>query len=294
MDVSSSCETRGRGMPIDRSCSLHPSQTSPSNSVHSRQFGFTGFSSMGRGANGGGDRAGDSGECKDYMMVGARGTGEPQGSSLAYTKMAKNVQQAVPGGGLMDIQYSSSAEYVRSPKDGAETGLRYIKSQMENCPNMVFVLMGYSKGAMVQTQILASKELPPDKVAATVLFGNPYFQPGSSQNKCDATSGRGIFSSMTVNVPKEYVSSAWDCCLTGDPICTKSGGIANHLKYGGQSATDAQAFIIDQLKSAGVGTGSGGDENKSAGRLDGTSGVGKNRGLGARSLTGHTSSQGSR
>ncbi|KAA1102809.1 hypothetical protein PGTUg99_036209 [Puccinia graminis f. sp. tritici] len=124
---------------------------------------------------------------------------------------------------------------------------------------MVFVLMGYSKGAMVQTQILANKELPPDKVAATVLFGNPYFQPGSSQNKCDA-----------------------------------SGGIANHLKYGGQSATDAQAFIIDQLKSAGVGTGSGGDENKSAARLDGTSGVGKNRGLGARSLTGHTSSQGSR
>lgn len=60
--------------------------------------------------------------------------------------MAKKVLAAIPGGAIHDIKYSSSAEYVRSPKEGAQTGLKFIKQQIASCPNMVFVLMGYSKG----------------------------------------------------------------------------------------------------------------------------------------------------
>ncbi|KAA1067198.1 hypothetical protein PGT21_011944 [Puccinia graminis f. sp. tritici] len=259
----------------DRTYALTFSQNSHPNPLHSRQSGMGGLGSKGGGMGGlaskGAGGGEDSGGCKTYMMMGARGTTEAQGSSMAYTKMAKNVLQAVPGGGLMDIQYSSSAEYMKSPKDGAQTGLKYLKAQASKCPKMVFVLMGYSKGAMVQSQILAAKDLPPNKVVAVVLFGNPYFTAGAPQNKCDAKKGKGIAAAMMVKVPKDYTSLIWDCCLTGDMICQSSGGMTTHMKYGGKPASEAQAFIVGKLKGVKEGGGSGG---VAAGTADKTSDTG--------------------
>ncbi|PLW09805.1 hypothetical protein PCANC_24456 [Puccinia coronata f. sp. avenae] len=194
-------------------------------------------------------------------MVGARGTTEMQGTSMAYTPMAKKVLAAVPGGEIYDIKYSSSAEYVMTPKQGASSGLQYIKGQIAKCPKTVFVLMGYSKGAMVQTQILASKDLPPNKVVAAVLFGNPYYQGGLPQNKCAAKTGKGIAAAMMVRIPPQYVSIVFDCCLPMDMICQTMGQMMTHLTYGGKSASDAQAFVVSKLKAAisgGGGSSSGG------------------------------------
>jgi hypothetical protein len=99
---------------------------------------------------------------------------------MAYTKMAKSVLAAVPGGGLMDIQYSSSAEYVSSPKAGAQTGLKYLKAQASKCPKMVFVLMGYSKGvsrlALIKIQIKRKNHCPNH---TRLLFTISPFRPWS-------------------------------------------------------------------------------------------------------------------
>ncbi|EFP75762.2 uncharacterized protein PGTG_01093 [Puccinia graminis f. sp. tritici CRL 75-36-700-3] len=222
--------------------------------------------------------------------------------------MAKSVLAAVPGGGLMDIQYSSSAEYMKSPKDGAQTGLKYLKAQASKCPKM----------AMVQTQILAAKDLPPNKVVAVALFGNPYFTAGAPQNKCDAKTGKGIASSMGVKAPKQYTSIIWDCCLTGDMICQTSGGMTSHMKYGGKPASDAQAFIVGKLKAVKAGGSpggaAGGNTNGKGGADSGGGAAGKSMGskpggdmgggkmgglggklggLGARSLAWHAASRGS-
>lgn len=42
--------------------------------------------------------------------------------------------------------------------------------------------------AMVASQIVASKDIPAEKIVAVVLFGNPYFKGGAPQNKCGAVS----------------------------------------------------------------------------------------------------------
>ncbi|OAV93704.1 hypothetical protein PTTG_27258 [Puccinia triticina 1-1 BBBD Race 1] len=170
---------------------------------------------------------------------------------MAYTSMAKDIISVVPGGVLHDIVYSSSAEYMRTPKEGAQSGLKYLKEQVKNCPKMVFVLMGYSKGAMVVTQILASKELPAGKVVAVVLFGNPYYQAGLPQNKCSAKTGKGIATNnaMMVAAPQVYVPLIWDCCNTGDMICFGGTNMGPHLQYGSKK-DDAKTFIISKLKPA--------------------------------------------
>ena len=41
---------------------------------------------------------------------------------------------------------------------------------------------------MVASLIEASKEIPDDKIAAVVLFGNPLYKGGAPQNKCNAVS----------------------------------------------------------------------------------------------------------
>ncbi|KAH9465549.1 hypothetical protein MJO28_007315 [Puccinia striiformis f. sp. tritici] len=271
----------------DRAC-LKLIQSAPRshNSLQSRQLGPPGLSPKGGKGKGADSGLDNSSECKTYMMMGARGTTEPQGSSMAYTSMAKNVLQAVPGGGLMDIQYPSSAEYMKTPQDGAATGLKYIQAQVAKCPKMVFVLMGYSKGAMVQSQILANKDLPPKKVVATVLFGNPYFKAGAPQNKCEAKTGKGIMGGMTINIPADYTDTIFDCCLNGDTVCQSSGGMSSHLKYGGQPAAEAQAFIISKLKGKKIGgDGSGGKSLKTRGMPgggDGGSELGKLAGMGGK------------
>ncbi|WAQ91080.1 hypothetical protein PtA15_13A481 [Puccinia triticina] len=171
--------------------------------------------------------------------------------------MAQEVMRAVPGGVLHDIKYSSSAEYMRTPKEGAQTGLTYLKEHAKKCPRMVFVLMGYSKGAMVATQILASKDLPAGKVVAVVLFGNPYYKGGLPQNKCSAKTGRGIATPVMVTAPQAYASIIWDCCNTGDMICYGGANMGPHLQYGGKK-DEAKAFIISKLKAVSAGGGSGG------------------------------------
>ncbi|KAH9465550.1 hypothetical protein Pst134EA_013431 [Puccinia striiformis f. sp. tritici] len=281
----------------DRTC-LKLSQYAPrsKNSIQSRQTIPTGLPSKGGKGKGAGSGLDDSSGCKTYMMMGARGTTEPQGSSMAYTKMAKNVLQAVPGGGLMDIEYPSSVEYTRTPQEGAATGLKYIQAQVAKCPQMVFVLMGYSKGAMVQSQILAHKDLPPKKVVATVLFGNPYFKGGAPQNQCEAKTGKGIMGGMMMKIPADYTDTIFDCCLNGDTICQSSGGMSSHLKYGGKPAAEAQAFIVSRLpgnRTGGESSGGkplitrampgagGGDGGADLGKLGGMGGMGgKGGGMG--------------
>jgi hypothetical protein len=45
---------------------------------------------------------------------------------------------------------------------------------------------------MVQTQALNNNDIPQERIAAVVLFGNPYFRPGLTQDNCGAVSLRKI------------------------------------------------------------------------------------------------------
>ncbi|KAI7955860.1 hypothetical protein MJO29_007259 [Puccinia striiformis f. sp. tritici] len=249
----------------------------------------------GRSSEGGeGDEANsghdDSGECKAYMMMGARGTPESQGDSMAYTEVAMNVLQAVPGGGFMDFEYPSAIEYMKIPQDGAATGLEYIQKQTAKCPQMVFVLMGYSAGSMVQSQILASQDLPSKKVVATILFGNPYFKAGAPQNKCEAETGKGIAAGMMIKVPEEYTDTIFDCCLNGDVICQSPGGMSSRLNYEGKPAAEAEAFIISKLQGNGTGVDSSGGKGLNRrgmpGGGDGGADLGKLAGMGGKKAGG--------
>lgn len=99
--------------------------------------------------------------------------------------------------------------------------------QAEACPNQQFALSGYSQGAMVIATSLA--DMPADvadRVAAVVLFGNPF-----------RAQGTGAFEGRTL-----------DICASGDTVCNgdSNGNGTGHLSYG-EDVDQAAEFIADQL-----------------------------------------------
>jgi len=187
--------------------------------------------------------------CGAYQILAARGTGEPQSGSRTYAKLIKVVEATIPGGSNVEIHYPSIPEYLISTKEGAAAGAAYLSSQMDRCPNQKYVFVGYSKGAMVISQLMNRLPIPADKVVAVVLFGNPYHTAHAPQNRCSGTGGIGLAASMRVSIPSEYVPATYDCCKQGDMVCQMVGLPTPHLTYGGsQDELKAAAFVISQLR----------------------------------------------
>lgn len=188
--------------------------------------------------------------CDDYQILGFRATGEPQSGSSGYANLIKIVKATIPGGSSMEVDFSSIPEYVLTPIQGAHTAIKYLTSQSLKCPNQKYVLVGYSKGAMVVTELMSVHPINPDKLAAVVLFGNPAHAAGAPQNRCSGTGGYGLSYPYTAAVPSEYVPLIYDCCIEGDMVCQTMGSMLPHLWYGGsRDEKRAASFVISQLRS---------------------------------------------
>ncbi|KAA1093096.1 hypothetical protein PGT21_025081 [Puccinia graminis f. sp. tritici] len=189
-------------------------------------------------------------KCPSYYMIGARGTGEGPNGSLAYTTLYQKVLSAVPGGAKEELDYSTIVEYSTTVKQGAQTEARFIIETLAKCPQTLFVLLGYSKGAMVQTQALNMKEIPRNRIAAVVLFGNPYFRAGLPQNKCGGNTGMGNVSRSGVRMPSELSDRVYDCCAPRDKVCQSIAHGSNqpHGSYPGRHEDNATQFVIQKLR----------------------------------------------
>jgi cutinase len=102
-----------------------------------------------------------------------------------------------------------------------------VKQSLAQCPSSKIVVSGYSQGAMVVHNAMASQGLKSGQVAAAVLFGDP------------------DMSSSVANVPKAAIQ---ENCALGDVICEFGILIVEpaHLTYGAYAAGAAQ-FIIKTL-----------------------------------------------
>ncbi|KAG0148549.1 hypothetical protein CROQUDRAFT_75183 [Cronartium quercuum f. sp. fusiforme G11] len=199
------------------------------------------------GLMGGGNAGGDG--CKKYKIISARGTGENQLHPTGYAKFISEVLASVPDGGNYEVfVYPATVDYVAGPGEGAADAMRYISGQKSSCPKQVYVLIGYSEGAMVVTQLLKKTELPASSIVAIVLYGNPYFKGGAPQNACSAKTGAGVASATGISMPSRYSSITFDCCVTGDQVCQTTGSMVPHLTYGGsQNEKAAVRFTVSKL-----------------------------------------------
>lgn len=113
-------------------------------------FGGYGSEEAGGFGTGQGKPLESNGGCPSYYMIGARGTTEGPGGSMAYNTVSEKVMATIPGGARRELdQYSTSADYTMTVTEGSRTEVQMISAEISKCPKTVFVLLGYSKGAMV-------------------------------------------------------------------------------------------------------------------------------------------------
>lgn len=185
--------------------------------------------------------------CHDYVLLSARGTGEPQGPSFGFRGMIKDTLAAVPGGTEYDVVYPAASDITQKTTFiGAKDIERYVNDGSAACPDQKYALMGYSQGATVVLEAYQNlrSSTTAEKIKAVVLIGNPY-QVKNQATTVDENGGSttrlfdGILlplaPTLDLSPALPQDGKSLNICFIGDPVCT---GIAftlsspAHLAYG--------------------------------------------------------------
>lgn len=141
--------------------------------------------------------------CADFLFVGARGSGEPDGYGrtitgvrdglakrwdrpgtvrqvwLDYPAVAPQTLGQVNVEDLLFAQPMPSTEYFDSADVGGTRLAAIMNDSLRRCPNERLILAGFSQGAQVITRAMALTN-PNDRLVAAILLGNPSHYPGQN------------------------------------------------------------------------------------------------------------------
>ncbi|KAJ9125823.1 hypothetical protein QFC24_002607 [Naganishia onofrii] len=87
--------------------------------------------------------------CTKYEVISARGTTESQTSPYGNTATVNGILNQVAGGAHYEVVYPADNNFATGPGIGASDLIQHVNGRLSSCPNMKFVLIGYSQGAMV-------------------------------------------------------------------------------------------------------------------------------------------------
>ena len=192
-----------------------------------------------------------SGSCAAVEVIGARGTGEPSGFGYLLTPIAQDIQNSsTKTVGLYPLPYPASGDYQTSESTGVSDLQNYLKSEAKACPAQSFVLLGYSQGAQVVGDVIASGLANPQmsQIVSVTLFGNPRF---NSAEKFDLSTYKvgvnGILTARPTGSFSGYAGKVQDYCHGNDGICQSGQSLYGHLTYS-SNASQAEGFVLDKLR----------------------------------------------
>lgn len=205
----------------------------------------------------------DPGECTPYLVITARGTGEPESGQL-LSPVARLISDARPGEvRIQDLDYPADTDVKRGSAAGVRTLIDTLNVQTDACPDQQFVLLGYSQGALIVGDALVDPgarvvglrvgEILPaasGRILAVLLYGDPRFQSEESFNFGDSVPGHdGVFP-RPVGSLAAYEERVRDYCVADDIVCQTTLDLeeTGHTAYfdNGMQA-DGAAFVITRL-----------------------------------------------
>ena len=186
--------------------------------------------------------------CPSYLLLNARGTGEPQGESIGFRTMIPQILAAKPGGAIHNVVYPAGPDLTQQTTSiGSDDIARVIQSGLSTCPQQTYVLLGYSQGATVVNRAL--QRFPPESkegqaIKAVVQIGNPYHLPNRMGNVDDvcgsSTAGASgaLLPTANYTIPQSWYQSVRvrDICYEGDGVCmgydASNAFSGSHFFYG--------------------------------------------------------------
>ncbi|OAA69805.1 Cutinase [Cordyceps fumosorosea ARSEF 2679] len=181
-------------------------------------------------------------ECSSYSrtreaIINARGTTEPQGESVGFKTMNKNILTTHKGGEIYNVVYGATWDQNSAP--GTQDVGKILAKDASEC----IILEGYSQGATVVVDALPKLTGAAfDAVKGVFLIGDTRRQPGLACNvdmqggdKTKDTSG--ILYEEGKGIPTGWIAKSLDVCNVGDSVCDVSAGngtvliTPEHLAY---------------------------------------------------------------
>ncbi|MBB1033321.1 cutinase family protein [Dietzia sp. CQ4] len=147
-----------------------------------------------------------SNRCPDNLIIAFPGTGETNENADPYAQigMLSHVTKPLTATGRAQAFYvpypavavdpSSGMTYAQSKKIGIENATREMEARMNECPNTVFSLTGYSQGADAAGDLAAAighghSSIPADRITSVALLADPGQSPGDSAIAAPASTG---------------------------------------------------------------------------------------------------------
>ncbi len=205
-------------------------------------------------------------ECTPYLVVTARGTGEPNKGQL-LSPVARAIRNALPDQvKTLNLKYPASTDVNEGGTYGARLLLDTLNVQAEECPDQSFVLLGYSQGALIIGDALSQPderlvgatvgELSDEaasRVVAVVLYGNPRFSGGEIYDYGSFDDQVGGILPRTPGTLSNFAERIRDYCVAKDFICQSSLNLdeKGHVAYfkNGMQQEGAE-FVLDLIRQA--------------------------------------------
>jgi hypothetical protein len=186
--------------------------------------------------------------CAEIEAIAVRATTEPQGGGIVAGPLAEALQDE-PGRTVRthDLVYPATFAYLRSKREGVDALRARLAQTAAACPATRFVLIGYSQGADVIGDTLASGDVPAaDRVGAVVLFGDPAFnsrEPFATGSFRVGTDGILARPSGALDGFADRIVSF---CNRDDERCQHGVSGGGHFRYGEdrQEAVDAVEELL--------------------------------------------------
>lgn len=198
--------------------------------------------------------AGAAPACAPVLVLGARGSGEPQvgsaadaGSGLGQQTFdaTRLLRQRMPAASVEAVQYPASSMGVLAANSsayfgGLEQGVTWTRERIERsgaeCPQQRIVLMGYSQGAMVMHRVVQDLVAAGDTAALSRIDGAVLMGDGD-RDASDGTrawgsarKGTGLarqFPSLSgarpTALPRGVARRVQSVCDRGDTVCDATG-----------------------------------------------------------------------
>ncbi|OAA62396.1 Cutinase [Akanthomyces lecanii RCEF 1005] len=199
-----------------------------------------------------------SSPCSSYTIINARGTTEPQGESVGFLTMNKNVMSERSGGKIYNVVYE--AAWDQNSKPGTKDLINQVGKILGQDASECIILEGYSQGATVVVDALRQLTGASfDAVKGVFLIGDTRHEPGLACN-VDMQGGdktkdtAGLLYEDGNGIPQNWVSKTLDVCNVGDSVCDRDSGngttiTKEHLAYPGDAGVQNMGtkFVLKQL-----------------------------------------------
>lgn len=205
-------------------------------------------------------------ECTPYLVITARGTGEPNKGQL-LSPVGRAVRKALPDQvKVLNLEYPADTDVNEGGTYGVRLLLDTLRVQNEACPEQLFALLGYSQGALVigdalslpEGRIVGSTvgELSDEvanQIVAIVLYGNPRFSGTESYDVGTYNEKLGGVLPRAAGSLDPFSERIRDFCVSGDFICQSTldldeEGHVTYFKNGMQQ--DGADFVLAQFAAA--------------------------------------------